>query len=76
MQTGLSNLIFNQACAGSNPAIPITFRVGCSSTAERRTVNAKTTSSTLASRPNFQSKRRITMTQQRKDAQEVNRMTN
>jgi hypothetical protein len=33
MQIGLSNLIFNQACAGSSPAIPINFRVGCSSTA-------------------------------------------
>ena len=51
MQTGLSNLIFNQACAGSSPAIPIRLRVGCSSTAERRTVDAKTTSSILASRP-------------------------
>ena len=48
---GQSDLIFNQACAGSSPAIPIGFRVGCSSTAERRTVDAKTTSSILASRP-------------------------
>lgn len=48
---GLSNLIFNQACAGSSPAIPISLRVGCSSKAERRAVNAKTTSSILAGRP-------------------------
>ena len=51
MQTGLSNLIFNQAGAGSSPAIPINHCVGRSSMAERRTVNAKTTSSILAGRP-------------------------
>ena len=75
MQTGLSNLIFNQARAGSSPAIPVNFMLAVAQRLERRTVNAKTTSSTLASRPNILFQRKTRMMNQRKDVQEVNRMT-
>lgn len=43
----------SQKCTESRSLlVALEFHVGCSSTAERRAVNAETTSSTLASQPN------------------------